>query len=122
MALTVGLHQQLQHHDFRIFESTARCAAAQCRLGWLRVGALPRALREHQSDAFSGMDEASLVQIGEQPAMRHYVDGSNRTRNRFVGQVDLVPTEALTFSVSGGVGSDEFADKLFGLQDAGFAT
>ncbi len=51
--------------------------------------------------------------------MRHY-DVADRTRNRFVGQVDLVPTEALTFSVSGGVGSDEFDDSYFGLQDAGF--
>ena len=31
-----------------------------------------------------------------------------------------MPTEALTFSVSGGVGSDEFDDSYFGLQDAGF--
>ena len=51
--------------------------------------------------------------------MRHY-DIADRTRNRFVGQVDLVPTEALTFSVSGGVGSDEFDDSYFGLQDADF--
>jgi hypothetical protein len=51
--------------------------------------------------------------------MRHY-DVADRTRNRFVGQMDLVPTEALTFSVSGGVGSDEFDDSYFGLQDADF--
>ena len=45
---------------------------------------------------------------------------ADRTRNRFVGQVDVVPTEALTFSLSGGFGSDEFGDSYFGLQDAGF--
>ena len=78
-----------------------------------------RAHYEYGDRSGSGLDEASLVQIGEQPAMRHY-DVADRTRNRLVGQVDVVPTDALTFSVSGGVGEDEFADSYFGLQDAGF--
>ena len=67
--------------------------------GWVNF----RARYEYGNRSGSGLDEASLVQIGEQPQMRHY-DLADRTRNRFVGQVDLVPTEALTFSVSGGVG------------------
>ena len=78
-----------------------------------------RARYEYGNRTGSGLDEASLVQIGEQPQMRHY-DLADRTRNRFVGQMDLVPNEALTLSVSGGVGSDEFNDSYFGLQDAGF--
>ena len=83
--------------------------------GWMNF----RARYEYGNRSGSGLDEASLIQIGEQPAMRHY-DVANRTRNRFVGQVDVVPNEALTFSVSGGFGSDEFDDSYFGLQDAGF--
>ena len=67
----------------------------------------------------SGLDEQSLVEIGEQPELRHY-DLANRTRNRFVGQVDVVPSEALTLSLSTGLGGDDFDDSYFGLQEATF--
>ena len=83
--------------------------------GWVNF----RARYEYGDRTGSGLDEASLIQIHEQPALRHY-DVANRTRNRFVGQMDVVPNEALTFSISGGFGSDEFGDSYFGLQDAGF--
>ena len=119
VALTVAYTNNYNTYDFRIFESTSenvlQLKADSAGVGWVNF----RARYEYGNRNGSGLDEASLVQIGEQPAMRHY-DVANRTRNRFVGQVDLVPTEALTFSVSGGVGSDEFADSYFGLQDAGF--
>jgi hypothetical protein len=78
-----------------------------------------RARYEYGDRSGSGLDEASLIQIHEQPALRHY-DVANRTRNRFVGQVDVVPSEALTLSLSAGLGSDEFEDSYFGLQDAAF--
>ena len=119
VALTVGYTNNHNTYDFRIFESTSenvlQLKADSAGVGWVNF----RARYEYGDRNGSGLDEASLVQIGEQPAMRHY-DVANRTRNRFVGQVDLVPTEALTFSVSGGVGRDEFDDSYFGLQDAGF--
>ena len=106
-------------YDFRIFESTnenvLQLKADSAGFGWVSF----RARYEYGNRSGSGLDEASLIQIGEQPALRHY-DLANRTRNRFVGQVDVVPTEALTLSVSGGVGTDEFDDSWFGLQDAGF--
>ena len=34
------------------------------------------------------------MEIGEQPALRHY-DVADRTRNRFTGQVDVVPNDAV---------------------------
>ena len=43
-----------------------------------------------------------------------------RTRSRFVAQVDVAPIETLTFSVSGGIGSDDFDDSGFGLQELAF--
>ena len=49
--------------------------------------------------------------------MRHY-DLADRTRNRFSGQVDIVPSDALTFSVSAGVLKDEFSNSFYGLQDS----
>ena len=57
----------------------------------------------------SGLDEESLVEIGEQPAMRHY-DLANRTRNRFTGQVDIDPNEVWMFSLSRGIRQDDYDD------------
>ena len=65
----------------------------------------------------SGLDEASLVQIGEQPGMRHY-DLANRTRQRFTGTVDVTPNEVITLSASAGLGDEHYGDTGFGLQEA----
>ena len=47
--------------------------------------------------------------------MRHY-DLADRTRNRFTGQVDFVPSDVWMFSVSGGLLHDDYSDTVFGLQ------
>ena len=49
--------------------------------------------------------------------MRHY-DLADRTRNRFTGQADIVPSDAWMFSVSGGVLKDDFSNTVYGLQDS----
>ncbi len=59
------------------------------------------------------------MQIGEQPALRHY-DIANRTRNRFTGQVDVTPNEAWILSASLGTGNDDYDDSYFGLQESSF--
>jgi MtrB/PioB family decaheme-associated outer membrane protein len=119
VALTVGYTNNYNSHDFRIFESTnehvLHLSADSAGFGWMNF----RARYEYGDRSGSGLDEASLIQIHEQPALRHY-DVANRTRNRFIGQVDVVPTEALTLSLSAGLGTDEFDDSYFGLQDAAF--
>ena len=69
----------------------------------------------------SGFNEDLLTEIGEQPDMRHY-DVADRTRNRFTGQMDIVPNDLWTFSVSGGLGKDDYHDSYFGLQDSTFHT
>jgi MtrB/PioB family decaheme-associated outer membrane protein len=118
VAFTAAYTNNHNTYDFRIFESTnenvLQLKADSAGFGWMNF----RARWEYGDRSGSGLDEASLIQIHEQPAMRHY-DVANRTRNRFVGQVDVVPNEALTFSLSAGFGKDEFADSYFGLQDAG---
>ena len=119
MALTVGYTNNHNGYDFRIFESTNE-NVLQLKVD--TVGsqwATFRAHYEYGSRTGSGLDEQSLVEIGEQPEMRHY-DLANRTRNRFVGQVDVVPSEALTLSLSTGLGQDDFDDSYFGLQEATF--
>jgi hypothetical protein len=61
------------------------------------------------------------VQIGEQPNMRHY-DVADRNRSQYTGIVDYVPNDLWTFSVSGGVGRDDYPDSYFGLQKTNFNT
>jgi MtrB/PioB family decaheme-associated outer membrane protein len=121
LALTVGYTNNHNGYDHRIFESTnenvLQLRADAVGTQWASF----RAHYEYGSRTGSGLDEASLDQIGEQPQMRHY-DLANRTRNRFVGQVDVVPSDTLMFSVSAGLGSDDFDDSYFGLQESSFRT
>jgi MtrB/PioB family decaheme-associated outer membrane protein len=119
LALTVGYTRNNSGHDFRIFESTGedvfRLTADAVGTQWLTF----RADYELSGRSGSGLDEQLLTEIGEQPAMRHY-DVADRTRNRFNGQVDIVPNDVWTFSVTGGVGKDDYDDSYFGLQESTF--
>ena len=121
VAVTVGYGRNNSGHDFRIFESTGenvfRVTADAVGTQWLTF----RAEYELSDREGSGLDEALLVQIGEQPAMRHY-DVANRNRNRFTGQVDIIPNEVWVFSASLGAGQDDFDDSYFGLQESTFRT
>ena len=74
---------------------------------------------EYGSRTGSGFDPNQLAQLHEQPTLRYY-DLANRDRGRFVGQVDVIPSEALTLSVSAGLGTDDFDDSYFGLQESSF--
>ena len=119
VAITVGYTNNHNGYDFRIFESTNE-NVLQLKVDtvgsqWVTF----RAHYEYGSRTGSGLDQQSLVEIGEQPELRHY-DLANRTRNRFVGQVDVLPSEALTLSLSTGLGRDDFDDSYFGLQEATF--
>jgi MtrB/PioB family decaheme-associated outer membrane protein len=119
LALTVGYTRNNSSHDFRIFESagedTLRLSADAFGLQFVTF----RAEYELSGRTGSGLDESLLVQIGEQPAMRHY-DVADRTRNRFTGQVDIVPNDLWTLSLSGGGGKDDYDDSYFGLQESTF--
>jgi hypothetical protein len=121
VAVTVGYARNNTGHDFRIFDSTGedvfRVTADAVGTSWITF----RAEYELSGRQGSGLDEALLVEIGEQPAMRHY-DLANRTRNRFTGQVDIVPSELWTFSASLGAGKDNYDDSYFGLQESAFRT
>jgi MtrB/PioB family decaheme-associated outer membrane protein len=118
-ALTVGYTHNSNGYDFRIFESTGenvlRLTADAVGSQWVTF----RANYEFADRSGSGLDESLLTQIGEQPAMRHY-DLADRTRNRFTGQVDIVPNDVWTFSVSAGFGKDDFDDSYFGLTESSF--
>jgi MtrB/PioB family decaheme-associated outer membrane protein len=119
VAVIAGYTHNRSEHIFRIFEETGE------NVFTLTVDAVGsqwvtfRANYEFADKSGSGLDEALLVQIGEQPSLRHY-DIANRTRNRFTGQIDVVPNETLTLSASAGFGEDQYDDSYFGLQEATF--
>jgi MtrB/PioB family decaheme-associated outer membrane protein len=119
LAFTVGYTNNHNGYDHRTFESTnenvMRLQADAVGSQWVTF----RAHYEYGTRSGSGLDEESLTGIGEYAEMRHY-DLADRTRNRFVGQVDVIPTERLVFSVSSGLGTDDFDDSYFGLQDSAF--
>ncbi len=120
-AFTAGYTRNNTGHDFRIFESTGENVL---RLTADAVGTQSisfRAQYELSDRSGSGLDEDLLVQIGEQPDMRHY-DIADRNRNRFTGQVDFAPSDVWMFSLSGGIGNDDYPDSYFGLQDNSFHT
>ena len=121
VALTVGFTRNNSAHDFRIFENTGenvlRLTADAVGSQWVTF----RAQYELSDRSGDGLNEDLLVQIGEQPDLRHY-DVADRSRNRFTGQVDVLPNELWTISASAGLGKDEFDDSYFGLQESSFKT
>jgi MtrB/PioB family decaheme-associated outer membrane protein len=121
LALTVGYTRNNNSWDFRIFESAAedvlRLTADAVGNQWVSF----RANYEVGDRSGSGLDEELLIEIGEQPKLRHY-DVADRSRNRFTGQVDVTPSEQWIFSASAGVGKDDYDDSYFGLQESTFRT
>jgi MtrB/PioB family decaheme-associated outer membrane protein len=115
VALTVGYTFNNAGYDERIFGSTNengfRVSADAVGTGLMSL----HAKYEFANRVGSNLDTSGLVAIGEQPDMRHY-DLANRTHNQFTGIVDFAATEQWTFSVSGGVGKDNYPDSYFGLQ------
>ena len=117
LALTVGYTHNGNGYDARIFKSSGEDVF---RISADAVGSSMTTFRltyEVGSRSGSGLDEQALVDIGEHPEMRHY-DLADRTRNRFSAQIDIVPSDAWIFSVSGGILKDDFGDSVFGLQES----
>ena len=121
LALTVGYTHNGNGYDARIFQSSGedvfRVSADAVGSSWATF----RVLYEVGSRTGSGLDEEALVEIGEHPEMRHY-DLADRTRNRFMGQIDFVPSDVWLFSVSGGLLHDDYGDTVFGLQKSNGST
>jgi MtrB/PioB family decaheme-associated outer membrane protein len=119
IALTAGYSLNANGYEHRIFESSDEhlftLKADATGPGWLTF----RAHYDHSERTGDGLDEAGLIQIGEQPKLRHF-DIADRTRDKFVGQIDVTPREAVTISFNGGFGDDDYTDSYFGLQQADF--
>ena len=120
VALSAGYTLNHNGYDFRTFESTnenvVTLTADAVGLSWASVrGQLELADRNG-----AGLDESSLVEIGEYPSLRQF-DLANRSRKKFTGSVELFPRDSWSISASGGAGKDTYDDSYFGLQDASFA-
>ena len=119
VALTAGYALNANGYEHRIFESSTEhvvtLKADASGPGWLTF----RAHYDHSEKTGDGLDEAGLIQIGEQPKLRHY-DIADRTRDKFTGQIDVTPVEAITLSLAAGFGDDDYTDSYFGLQQANF--
>ena len=119
VALTAGYTLNANGYEHRIFESSTEhvltLKADAVGNNWVTF----RAHYDHADRTGDGLDEASLIQIGEQPKLRHF-DVADRARDKFTGQIDFTPAEAVTLSVSAGFGDDDYTDSYFGLQQANF--
>jgi MtrB/PioB family decaheme-associated outer membrane protein len=121
VALNIGYTRNNAGYDERIFassgENVLRLSADAMGTQWATF----HAKYEYGSRTGSDLNQNLLVQIGEQPDMRHY-DLADRNRNQFTGIIDFVPDDRWTFSVSGGVGTDDYPDTNLGLQHTTFRT
>jgi hypothetical protein len=121
VALTVGYTHNGSGYDARIFQSSGedvfRVSADAVGSSWATF----RVQYDVGSRTGSDLDEQALTDIGEHPEMRHY-DLADRTRNRFSGQIDIVPSDAWLFSVSGGILHDDYSETFFGLQESNGGT
>ena len=119
MALGVGFTRNHSGYVHRIYsdtdEDTLTLTADAVSLPWGTI----RAEAEFSDRTGSDLDEASLVQIGEQPKLRHY-DVANRQRRKFTGQLDLFPSDVWSLSFNAGVGNDDYDESYFGVQESSF--
>ena len=115
------LHAQqrrLRRSHLREHRRERAAPVGRCRR--LAVDDVPRAVRVRQPHRLRA-GRGAARRNRRAADMRHY-DLADRTRNQFTGIVDFVPDDRWTFSVSGGVGKDNYPDSYFGLQETTFRT
>jgi MtrB/PioB family decaheme-associated outer membrane protein len=114
-AFRVGYSRGIDDHTYRIVERTIE----QTYRSSIDLNAGPailvRGIVERSSRVGSAFDEALLVEIGEQPAMRHY-DIADRDRDRATGLLQISAGKYLGFSASAATGKDDYKNSGFGLR------
>jgi MtrB/PioB family decaheme-associated outer membrane protein len=116
-ALKVGYGHDSTDRTHRIFARTSenvfRASVDSTKSGMFTF----RGIFEHSSRKGSGFEEADLVGIGEQPALRHF-DIANRDRNRFTALVQVTPIPQIGLTATAMRGKDDYADSGLGLRDS----
>jgi MtrB/PioB family decaheme-associated outer membrane protein len=120
-AVSLGVGYARNHGGYvhRIFsdanEDVLSFTADALTLSWGSV----RGQAEFSDRRGSDLDEALLLQIGDQAGMRHY-DIANRQRRKFEAILNLFPNDTWNVSVNAGGGRDEYDDSSLGLQESSF--
>jgi MtrB/PioB family decaheme-associated outer membrane protein len=119
LVVGLGYTRNQNGYDFRIYEDTGEnvllLTADAIGVSWANV----RAQLELADRSGSGLNEALLVEIGEQPGMRHY-DIANRQRQKLTTQVELFPRDDWSLTATASFGDDDYEDSTFGLEEASF--
>jgi MtrB/PioB family decaheme-associated outer membrane protein len=71
---------------------------------------------EHANRTADGFDPQILVDLGEQPGIRHY-DIAPRDRDRVTGMFTVTPTAIFDINASIFYGKDKYPETVYGLQD-----
>lgn len=115
-ALKVGYGGETTDRTFRIFEQTNEDVF---RVSMDSTGNQYVTLRgkwEHSVRKGKGFDELLLVEVGEQPGIRHY-DVADRNRTRATVTIQFTPIDALGFNASAAAGKDDYTNSTFGLRN-----
>jgi MtrB/PioB family decaheme-associated outer membrane protein len=114
----IGYTRIGEDRTHRIFESIAdnvlRLTFDTMDNQWFTV----RTKYEHAERRGEGIEqgEQELIEIGEQPGMRHY-DVASRNRNRMTLLGTMTPLSNFTGTVSIAVGKDDYIESEFGVRD-----
>lgn len=71
---------------------------------------------EHAKRTADGFDQDMLVEVGEQPGVRHY-DIAPRDRDRVTGTFTVTPKPVFDVNASLFYGHDKYPETVYGLQD-----
>jgi len=115
-SIKVGYGSAISDRTFRIFEktneNTFRVSADSTGNRYVTL----RALFENSVRTGKALDEELLIDIGEQPGMRHF-DIADRDRKRFTLIATVMPISTLGFNASAAVAREDYPESEFGLRD-----
>jgi MtrB/PioB family decaheme-associated outer membrane protein len=116
VALGAGYSHEASDRTYRVFERTAEDTLRVSVDSTATAFFTARLKYEFSRRTGSGLDEALLEEVGEQPEMRHY-DIADRDRSRVTGLVTVTPVGWLAVNASLGTGRDDYRNTGFGLRD-----
>lgn len=116
-SLRVGYGRENVERTHRIFAETTEDVFRTSADTTVAEIVTLRAIFEHSDRSGSGFDQQALLDVAEQPDMRHF-DVADRERDRLTGLVQVAVLPTLSLSTSMARGKDDYAGSGFGLQDS----